>query len=370
MALPSPREPDVLRRDLGAWLSERVGTDVMVGEPSGPPATGFSNETILVDADWDDGTGLTGHRLAVRVQPTSHTVFPRDLFAVQHQVMSALGDQPGLRVPTLRWFEEDASVLGSPFMVMDRVDGEAPSDSPPYSTEGWLKDGGEALQRAVWERGHDAMAAIHRVDWEALGLAGLDPCPDGGSRLAARVDEWEAMLAWASPEQRQVVPEAGIAWLRENQPADIDDPALCWGDSRIGNQLFAHRDSAVTVEVAAVLDWEMVHVGDPIQDLGWFTWMDHTLSIGMDQPRLPGLPSVAETAARWEEATGRSARHHRWAEIQAGVGFAIVMVRLTELLKDVELFPHDSDFARTNMGCVALEAALREMGVDPDADTA
>jgi aminoglycoside phosphotransferase (APT) family kinase protein len=209
------------------------------------------------------------------------------------------------------------------------------------------------------------MAAVHRVDWKGLGLGDLDPCPDGGSRLGSRVDDWADFLAWCSPDARQEVPELGIAWLRENQPPDIDDVALCWGDSRIGNQLFGGRDSADAVHVAAVLDWEMVHVGDPIQDRGWFTWLDHTLSAGLDLPRLPGLPSYEETAARWEAATGRSAEHHRWAEINAGVGFAVVMVRLTALLKETDLFPQDSDFERTNMACVALERALAAMDVHP-----
>lgn len=366
MALPSPRDPEVTRQALAGWLTDRVGAPVEVSEPTGPAATGFSNETILVQATWDEGDGPEAHGLALRVQPTTHTVFPTDMFSAQHRVLTALSGQPGLKVPTLRWVEDDPALLGSPFMVMDAVDGEAPSDSPPYSMEGWLMDGGPELQRAVWDRGLDAMAAVHGVDWEPLGLADLDPCPDGGSRLAARVDEWEAMLRWASPEVNQAVPEAGLVWLRENLPPDIDDPALCWGDSRIGNQLFAHRDSAAEVEVVAVLDWEMVHIGDPVQDLGWFTWLDTTLSSGLDQPRLPGLPSAAATVERWEAVTGRSADHHRWAEIQAGVGFAIVMVRLTELLKGVSLFPHDSDFARTNMACVALDRALRAMDVHAD----
>ncbi|HEX7132639.1 MAG TPA: phosphotransferase family protein [Iamia sp.] len=363
MALPSPRDPDELRGTLATWLSSRVGEPVEVTSAGGPPTTGFSNETILADAAW----GGEEHRLVVRVQPTTHTVFPNDLFEAQHRVMSALGGgaEPGLEVPTLRWYEDDASVLGAPFMVMDRVDGEAPCDSPPYTTEGWLMEGGEDLQRAVWNRGLDAMAAVHAVDWKGLGLGDLDPCPEGGSRLGARVDAWADFLAWCSPDARQEVPELALAWLRENQPPDIDEPALCWGDSRIGNQLFAGRESADTVHVAAVLDWEMVHVGDPVQDLGWFTWLDHTMSAGLELPRLPGLPSYEETAARWEAATGRSAEHHRWAEINAGVGFAIVMVRLTALLEDSELFPHDSDFERTNMACVALERALAAMDVHP-----
>lgn len=363
MALPSPRDTDELRATLTDWIGARVGAAVTVTEAGGPPTTGFSNETILCDATWDGAE----HRLVFRVQPTQHTVFPHDLFEVQHRVMTALGqvDDPALPVPTLRWYEEDSSVLGAPFMVMDRVDGEAPCDSPPYTMEGWMLEGDEALQRAVWERGLDAMAAVHRVDWKGLGLTDLDPCPDGGSRLGSRVDDWASFLAWCSPDARQEVPELGIAWLRENQPPDIDDVALCWGDSRIGNQLFAARGSAETVHVAAVLDWEMVHVGDPVQDLGWFTWLDHTLSAGLDLPRLPGLPSVAETTERWEAATGRSAEHHRWAEINAGVGFAVVMVRLTSLLKGSEIFPQDSDFERTNMACVALERALAAMDVHP-----
>ena len=363
MALPSPRDPDELTATLTAWLTDRVGAPVTVGEAGGPPTTGFSNETILCDAAWDGAE----HRLVVRVQPTQHTVFPHDLFTVQHRVMSALGavEDPDLPVPTLRWYEEDPAVLGAPFMVMDRVDGEAPCDSPPYTMEGWLHDGPPELQRAVWERGLDAMAAVHRVDWRGLGLGDLDPCPDGGSRLGARLDAWEEMLAWASPDARQEVPELGIAWLRENQPPDTDDIALCWGDSRIGNLLFADRGSASTVRVAAVLDWEMVHVGDPVQDLGWYTWLDHTLSSGLDLPGLPGIASAAESAERWEAATGRSAAHHRWAELNAGVGFAVVMVRLTALLKGSDLFPPDSDFERTNMACVALERALAALDVHP-----
>lgn len=361
MALPSPRDPDELRATLTRWLADRVDDEVTVTEAGGPPTTGFSNETILCDATW----GGEAHRLVFRVQPTAHTVFVDDRFAEQHRVMTALGPVDDVPVPTLRWYEDDPAVLGAPFMVMDRIDGEAPTDNPPYSMDGWLLAADPAVQAAVWTTGLDAMAAVHRVDWRGLGLGDLDPCPDGGSRLGQRVDEWAEMLAWASPDERQEVPELGLAWLRENQPPDTDDPTLCWGDSRISNQLFVGCDRASTVEVAAVLDWEMVHVGDPVQDLGWFTWLDHTLSAGLDVPRLPGLPSAAETAERWEAATGRSAEHHRWAELNAGVGFAVVMVRLTELLKDTGMFPSDTDFARTNMACVALERALADLDVHP-----
>ncbi len=361
MALPSPRDPEELRGTLASWLSDQVGATVAVHDTGGSATTGFSNETILAEVEWAGER----HDLVFRVQPTAHTVFMDDRFTEQHRVMRALEAAGDVPVPHLRWYEEDVAVLGAPFMVMDRVEGEAPTDNPPYSMDGWLLAADPAVQAAVWTTGLDAMAAVHRVDWKGVGLADLDPCPDGSSRLGRRVDEWAEMLAWASPEVRQEIPELGLAWLRENQPPDVGDPALCWGDSRISNQMFAGRDRADTVHVAAVLDWEMVHVGDPIQDLGWFTWLDHTLSSGLDVPRLPGLPSVSETVARWEEATGRSGEHHRWAEINAGVGFAVVMVRLTALLKGADFFPQDSDFERTNMACVALERALAAMDVHP-----
>lgn len=361
MALPSPRDPEATRRALTDWFEARLDAPVEVSEPSGPPATGFSNETIIVDLSVDGGAP---QGLVLRVQPRTHTVFPDDRWDVQRRVLAALGGRDAEPpVPRLRWAEDDPTVLGAPFMVMDRADGEAPADNPPYSMEGWLHDGTPALQRAAWEAGLDAMAAVHRVDWRTAGLAALDPCPDGGSRLGARLDEWEAMLGWASPDERQPVPEAGLAWLRAHQPADVTEPALCWGDSRLANQLFTR--SAATAHVEAVLDWEMVHVGDPVQDLGWFTWMDHTFSGGLGVARLPGFPGTAETIERWEAATGRDASHHRWAEILAGVGFTIVMVRLAALLADAGLFPADSDFAHDNLGVNALAAALRDLDVLP-----
>lgn len=364
MALPSPRDPDVTRATLAAWLAERVGTGVEVSRPTGPPLTGFSNETILVEASWDDGDGPTARGLAVRVQPTRHTVFPDDTFAVQHRVLAALGGRPDVRVPRLRWVEDDPSVLGAPFMVMDRAEGEAVPDNPPYAAEGWLRDGGPALQRAVWDDGLDAMAEVHRLDLRSVGLDDLDPCPAGGSRLAHRLDGWERMLRWVAPEQRFEVIEAGLAWLRAEQPPDVDAPALCWGDSRLANQLFA-RQGPSSARATAVLDWEMVHVGDPVQDLGWFTCLDGALTEGVGLARPPGFPPGAATRERWEEATGRSAAHHGWAEVLAGVGFAIVMVRISQLLEHLEVFPPGSDFARANPGHTHLAAALAERDVHP-----
>jgi len=362
MALPSPRDAQAARAALTSWLSSRLdGGDVALSELSGPPATGFSNETILFDATWIDASG--GRRregFAVRVRPSSHSVFPVDRFEDQYRVMSALAAHTDVLVPPMRWYEDDPSVLGAPFMVMGRVEGEAPSDNPPYAKEGWLADSPPAAQEQVWWEGLGVMAAVHLVDWRQLGLDGLEgsATPAGGA-AADRLAWWEGYLAWAAAGESQPVPEAAVAWLRHNRPAagtGSAPPALCWGDARLGNQLFTGG------RVRAVLDWEMVHVGDPVWDLAWFLWMDRHHSEGSGATRLPGFPSTAATVARWEEVTGRTAVDLEWWTVLAGLGFAAVMVRLSHLLIALELFPAGSDFARSNTGVTFLASELDRIG--------
>ncbi len=362
MALAFARDRAAAREALAAWLASRLegATDVRLSELSGPPATGFSNETIVFDASWTEAAtgGKRTEGLVVRVRPSTHTVFPADRFADQYRVMAALGEHTDVSVPPMRGFEEDPTILGAPFMVMGRVEGEAPPDNPPYPQEGWLADSPPEAQAQLWWEGLEAMAAVHAVDWRALGLDDLEGAdvPAGG-HAAARLAWWEHYLDWAAAGAPQPVPEAARAWLRANLSAQEEAaPALCWGDARIGNQLFAgHR-------VQAVLDWEMVHVGDPRWDLAWFLWMDRHHSEGVGAPRLPGFPSSEDTVARWEASTGRSATALGWWQVLAGLGFAAVMVRLSHLLVAFEIFPADSDFAHTNTGVTFLAAELERLG--------
>lgn len=362
MPLPPARDLVAARDTVAVWLLERLGpgtTDLRVSELSGPPSNGFSNETIVFDAAWHDDHGDHDEGFVVRVRPSSHAVFPDDRFGEQYQVMVALDGGSGVRVPSMRWFEPDPSVLGAAFMVMARVPGEAPSDFPPYTSDGWLLNSTPEQQASVWSDGLDQMAAVSLVDWQGLGLASLDADPSVEDRLrpARRLDEMESYLAWASEGGSNPVPEAAVQWLRENLPISVGPPALCWGDARIGNQLFVeHR-------VRAVLDWEMVHIGDPMWDLAWFLWLDRHHSEGTGAPRIAGFASYDDTAARWEQRTGRVAHALEWWQVLAGLGFASVMVRLAQLLVEFGFFPPESDFAHTNTGVTFLAAELDRIGV-------
>ena len=175
MPIPQARDVDATRSQLTAWLQRKLphATDLSVGEITLPSGSGFSNETLLVDASWRGGEGSVEARLVVRVRPTAYAIFPEyDLYR-QYRTMEILAPT-GIPVPTMRWYEEDASVLGQPFYVMERVEGVVPSDNPPFSVAGWLAEGTPAQQEQLWRESIAVLARIHRIDWRDVGFEFLD----------------------------------------------------------------------------------------------------------------------------------------------------------------------------------------------------
>jgi aminoglycoside phosphotransferase (APT) family kinase protein len=355
------RDPETTARQLTRWLTEVAGlADVAVGAIEIPAATGFSNETILFDARWRDGDSEpTARRLVVRIAPRDYTVFLEANFEEQFRVMQALGEHSDVPVPTMLWFEDDPAWFDSPFWIMERVDGEVPSDAPPYATEGWLHDANLEQQAKLWWNGIEAMAAVHRVDWRALGLDFVDD-PDRGARgVEQQLRYYEEALAWAEAAEDgkpHTGARAALAWLNAHQPDSPPDAAtIVWGDARLGNQM--SRDG----EIVAVLDWEMVALGDPRLDLGWWIFCDDVLSTGTGGSRLPGFPSPAATVARWEELTGREAGDLHWFVVFAALRFTVVMLRLGTLLFAMGYSP--APFGYDNPISNALDELLVEGGL-------
>jgi aminoglycoside phosphotransferase (APT) family kinase protein len=330
------RDPDETARQLTAWLTGVAGLDdVCVGAIEIPAATGFSNETVMFDATWADGTaGADAHRLVVRIAPQAYQVFLETNFESQFRVMDALGEHSDVPIPKMLWFEADPAWFGSPFWIMERVDGQVPSDAPPYATAGWLHDSSPALQAQAWWSGIEAMAAVHRVDWRAAGLDFLADPARGATGLEQQVQYYADYLDWAEDEGPHPGARAALARLRaEMPPPPPQGDALVWGDSRLSNQIYAdHR-------VVAVLDWEMVALGDPRIDLGWWLFCDEALSTGSGVPRLPGFPTREATAARWAELTGRAADDLHYFLIFAGLRFTVIMLRLGTLLPAMGFAP-------------------------------
>jgi aminoglycoside phosphotransferase (APT) family kinase protein len=344
--------PTAWERDLPAaragverWLRGKLpgASDLELSELSAPQASGFSNETLLFDLEWTEAGRRRSESLVLRIQPTGFQVFPEYDMRVQYECMRLLGRQ-GIPVPKTFWLElDDTGVVGAPFYVMGRVAGRAAPDRPLYTTEGWLKELAPADQARVWWGGIESMAAIHRLDWRALGFGFVDKPELGRTGLDQQLAYYERYLRWTARGKPQPTAEAAWEWLQKNKPVDEPD-SLLWGDARIGNILFEPEGT----KVAAVLDWEMVTHGNGEEDLAWAIFLDRHHSEGIGVPRLPGFPSYEATIARYEELTGRKTRWHKFYSVFAGFRFAVIMSRIAQQMVHYGVMPADSTFETNN----------------------
>jgi aminoglycoside phosphotransferase (APT) family kinase protein len=208
------------------------------------------------------------------------------------RVVDALG-RAGAPVPAVVAIDPGTQAVGRPCFVMEWVEGRSVPDAWPNAYhDGWFLEAGAGAQRAIWDSFHDALAAVHRVDLDALATA-----YDGPRESLDVLRYWrEALLALtdASNVPRHL---AVFDWLEANVPPSADEPpALCMGDARLVNAIVAGT------EVKALVDFEVAYVGNPAADIAYSLFLER--SHGHTAP-LPGLPSEDETWARWSASTGR-----------------------------------------------------------------
>src|SRR5580704_12520226 len=132
MAILAKRDLDVARKAITDWLVAQRPDDgaLTVSELGSPGGTGFSNETLLLDATWSKGKSTRTESLVVRVKPTGYRVFLEDEFETQYRVIKALGESGQVKVAPILAYEADPTVLGAPFFVMPKIEGVAPADAP------------------------------------------------------------------------------------------------------------------------------------------------------------------------------------------------------------------------------------------------
>ena len=137
-----------------------------------------------------------------------------------------------------------------------------------------------------------------------------------------------------------------------NQPDEQGEVVLSWGDSRIGNIIWDD------FQAAAVLDWEMASLGQPEMDLGWFLYFDSQFTDPLGVPRPAGFPSHEETIERYSESMGRPMRDLFFYEIFSGFRFAVVMLRLSDLLLESKVLPAEADMRSNNIATQYLATLL------------
>jgi len=358
MPTPWQRDLEADGKKFEAWLQRQLpnATGLVVSPLSAPSSSGFSNETLLCDARWNEGGAARSESLVLRIQPIGYQVFPEYDMARQFETMRRLAptDVP---VPRALWLETaDDSIFGAPFYVMGKVEGRVPTDQPPYHVGGWLTEISPAERRAIFLGGFEMMARIHQLDVDATGFADLRRPELGANGLEQELTYYERYLEWASAGREQPIAEAAWAWLQANKPGP-EPEGLVWGDARIGNIIF---DGTRPV---AVLDWEMVTVGSPEKDLGWAVFLDRHHSEGMSTPRLEGFPSYDECMERYREWTGHEVRHLHYYQVFAGFRFACVMMRIAQQLLHYEIMTPEQSRAMeientvTNLTAKLLEIA-------------
>ena len=307
---PETRDLDLLSTQLAGWLGSRLGnvSDVQITNLAYPRGAGQSHETILFDASWSVAGERRGRGCVVRIKPTRHLVYPDNLFDEQYRLMCLLHEDGRVRVAKPLWFEENSSLLGAPFFVMEKRIGRVPVSIPPYREVGWVAEATPAQRRVMWESGVRQLAAIQSVALSAVQfLAGQKE--DAREGLAQEWDKYNRFIDWMGGERFTPVLRAAMDRLHklwpDNQPA-----WLVWGDARIGNMMFDEN-----FEVIAVMDWEQPSLGGALHDLAWWLVLSETMhSTTPTKPHLEGMGTRQETIALWQEITGISADGVEWYE--------------------------------------------------------
>jgi aminoglycoside phosphotransferase (APT) family kinase protein len=232
------------------------------------------------------------------------------------------------------------------------VEGLVPPDNIPYTIEGWVIEATPEQQERMWWSGIDALAAVHRTDWRALGLEWLDMPTRGKPGIEQQMSYFRDYLDWSAKGLQVPVLEATWQWLVEHQPDEQGDLVLSWGDSRLGNIIWSD------FEAAAVLDWEMASLAQPELDLGWFLYFDRQFSDPLGVPRPPGFPSHEATVARYSELVGRQIGDLFFYEVFSGFRFAVVMLRLSDLLLESRILPAEADMRSNNIATQLLATML------------
>ena len=289
------RSPLLVLEPLERLLDEHeIGSGEIHASPIGE---GHSNVTYLIERE--------GAQIVLRrpprgpLPPSAHDVLR------EARLLRAL-ENTQVRVPRVLATCADESLIGSPFYLMERVQGEPIVFTLPEALAN------PAERQRIAEELVDALVEIHAVDWRAAGLEGFGK-PTG--YLERQLRRFSGL--WEINKTREIgaVERVG-AWLQQNLPSS-EATTIVHGDYRLGNTMFTTEAPA---RLTAVLDWEMATIGDPLADLGYtcMVWGQADDPPGGIRDSLgavtkaEGFPTRAQLIERYEERSGRSMSDLRW----------------------------------------------------------
>ncbi len=320
------RDPEDLRLRLQEWLAAMLD-DPVVSELSTPSGNGVSSDTVLFDVAFRDGADEQRRSCVARLQPDpgSHPVFPEYDMEKQARIMKLASERTAVPVPAILWEEFQGRALGTPFFVMERVDGMVPPDIMPYPFGSWLSEASPEDQRALQDAAVGVLAQLHAMEVSPAELEFLEYDEPGPTALRRHVNATRTYYEWVAADGcRSPLIERGFDWLEEHWPAAESEPVVSWGDARIGNMMF--RDFAPV----AVLDWEMVAVGPREIDLGWMVALHRfldDLAVGAGLPGMVRFMRTGDVAATYERLSGYGPRDMGFYATYGSLRMAVVISR-------------------------------------------
>jgi aminoglycoside phosphotransferase (APT) family kinase protein/putative sterol carrier protein len=352
-----------MQAKLTAWIQTKMpkARNLSISDLQ-KPGMGLSSETYLFNMSWDEARQSKFIGVVLRAAPRGRTAHPKYDLGLQFRIMKTLKDNTDVPVAEMLWLEEDPSVIGVPFFLMKRLEGDVPQDYPSYHGTGMYFDATPEIRRRMWWGSLEAMVKVHKVDWKRLGLGFVGAPGPGTDPVDQQLAYWERYLNWVKdhPEETHPIMEATLAWLKENH-YEPDHVALCWGDARIGNTLYSRPDR----NVLAVMDWEMAFIGDPESDLAWFFILDKALSKGYGLPPLEGTPTQEEIVRRYEELMGWKVKNLFYNEVMATFRYGLTLIASMKKMRDRGI-PIPDEMILNNFGTQHLSKLLHLPSPGPD----
>lgn len=299
---------------------------------------GQSNPTFFVDFD--------NRRMVLRKKPEGDVLPSAHAVDREYRVMRALAGS-ALPVPPTVLYHAGDEVVGTPFYLMDRVEGRVFADNA-------LPDMAPAERRAIYLAMAETLARLHQVDWRATGLGDFGK---SGQFFQRQLRRWTQQWALSKTRENPAIDEL-IAWLNANMPED-DTTTLTHGDFKLNNLMF-HPTGP---RVVAVLDWELSTLGHPLADVAFNTVSWRTLPEefggirGLDLAAL-GIPSEADYLAHYHRAIGGGA-------LPAPFHWAFAFMRWAVIFEGIAARAHRGNAVADNAAEVgALSVAMARRGLE------
>ncbi|MDH4148462.1 MAG: phosphotransferase family protein, partial [Acidimicrobiia bacterium] len=253
-ARSAERRAAELADGLAAFLRFELGdgAEPVVRAVEPVSSIGNARDPWAFEVAWRSGDGVERTQRCVMLLKADAGQLETRLGPEFHAIAALHGS--GVPVAPALWLDETGRWLGQPFFVTGFVDGTA--SMRPLRVEGGVEE-----IRSVALALARAAGRLHRFDWGAAGLAEHLPVVPADRVALAELERWEELFV-----RHRLEPHPGLVylfeWLRQRAPV-AERISVVHGDLRFGNVLYAGD------RLMALLDWEMVHLGDPLEDLGW-----------------------------------------------------------------------------------------------------